>query len=210
MAVEDITTKRCSKCGTYKPTTEFHKRIASRKDGLCPLCKPCAIKKSKEYSADHKENKRNYDAEYREKNKGRLALIRRAYLVSHAQENRERVKEWALNNPDKVILQRKNAYARRGAALIKKLHEWKKNNPHLVRSNTAKRRAKKKLATPAWADKAAINEIYKHATEAGLHVDHIVPLRSRIVCGLHVEYNLQPIPPHENHIKSNRYWPDMP
>ena len=41
-------------------------------------------------------------------------------------------------------------------------------------------------------------------------VDHIVPLKNPIVCGLHVESNLQVIPELENIRKGNRRWPDMP
>lgn len=41
-------------------------------------------------------------------------------------------------------------------------------------------------------------------------VDHIVPIKSQIVCGLHNEFNLQVIPSRDNRAKSNRYWPHMP
>lgn len=87
---------------------------------------------------------------------------------------------------------------------------------HIELAKSAKRRASKKNATPAWANKAAIETIYEKAqrfmqlTGESYHVDHIVPLTSDLVCGLHWEGNLQILPGAENLAKHNRVWPDMP
>jgi hypothetical protein len=69
----------------------------------------------------------------------------------------------------------------------------------------------KAVVTPKWANKDAIKEFYKEAKrltkETGIlhHVDHIVPLRHPLVCGLHVENNLRVISYFENNQKSNYF-----
>lgn len=68
---------------------------------------------------------------------------------------------------------------------------------------------------PPWADMAQIERIYALANacrRAGIdcHVDHIVPLKSDLVCGLHVQDNLAITQREDNARKSNRWWPDMP
>lgn len=59
-------------------------------------------------------------------------------------------------------------------------------------------------AMPAWANLEAIAAIYASA-KPGEHVDHIVPLAGRNVCGLHVENNLHVILARDNIKKSNRW-----
>jgi len=43
-----------------------------------------------------------------------------------------------------------------------------------------------------------------------VEVDHIVPLKSSTVCGLHTQANLQILPSVDNSRKGNHWWPDMP
>lgn len=84
---------------------------------------------------------------------------------------------------------------------------WGAANPVKRQLKVARRRARKLNATPAWADETKIAAVYSLArdltAETGIqhHVDHIVPLGGRNVCGLHVHYNLQAIPAVENHRK---------
>lgn len=71
-------------------------------------------------------------------------------------------------------------------------------------------------ATPAWAERQAIRNLYELAKAktritGELHVvDHIVPKISPYVCGLHVLANLRVIHWKENTAKANLWWPDMP
>lgn len=77
-------------------------------------------------------------------------------------------------------------------------------------------RTQTRRATPPWADLVAISAFYKEAKRLSritgeLHVvDHIVPKMSKIVCGLHVPWNLQVIHWLPNAQKGNGNWPDMP
>jgi len=89
-----------------------------------------------------------------------------------------------------------------------------KNNLDKNRARNAKRRARKLNATPKWLTKQqnqAIIEVYKEAkrleelTGNTYHVDHIVPLINKNVCGLHVPWNLQVLSASENMSKSNKF-----
>lgn len=90
---------------------------------------------------------------------------------------------------------------------------WKERNLLWVRADTKNRRRKHRQATPPWltrAQKSEMRELYKIAitmtktTGEKYVVDHIVPLRSELVCGLHVPWNLRVITQEENLKKSNQ------
>lgn len=175
--------KRCSVCKEERPLTLFPVRRASL-DGLGYICKPCVWVRSREWRAKNREAHRASVLAWQKANKEKVNRRSREWRQRNAVRRAESCRAWNERNPDK----RAEAVARRRARLV----------------------------TPAWADAKAIAAIYREAKkrerETGVshHVDHIIPLNSHKVCGLHVENNLQVIPARENVLKRNLVWPDMP
>lgn len=95
--------------------------------------------------------------------------------------------------------------------------DWLKDNRELGPRNEAlfisyQYWTKLYWATPPWLNQSQIAElraIYM-ARKVGEHIDHIVPLKNDLVCGLHVPWNLQTLPAGVNLSKSNKFWPDCP
>jgi len=69
----------------------------------------------------------------------------------------------------------------------------------------------RRFAMPKWADINAIEKMYRLArtlteeTDIEYHVDHIIPIKNPLVCGLHVEQNLRIISAFDNIQKSNKF-----
>lgn len=88
---------------------------------------------------------------------------------------------------------------------------FRENNPGAKNADTQARRAMLRGAYVKWADEFFIREIYELAalrtklTRVRWSVDHVIPLRGKNVCGLHVETNMRVIPLTENVAKSNHY-----
>ena len=88
--------------------------------------------------------------------------------------------------------------------------EYRKRHPELAALRYAARKAAKLKATPHWCDLEAVAEIYRQAAQLSIdtgtpyEVDHIVPLRSKLVCGLHIPINLQILTRTENRRKHTK------
>lgn len=180
--------KRCSKCDSHKDVSEFGKNRAMN-DGLAHWCKLCSRAGSKAAYRKNPEAARNAVKRWTAANKGRVA---------------EKCKEWWQKNPEKDAIYKRE---RRASG---------RHNYAADSAKSARRRAQQSKATPVWSDPRKVASFYESADTLNMligewhHVDHIVPLRSKLVCGLHNEFNLQILPAIENHRKSNLFWPDMP
>jgi len=79
--------------------------------------------------------------------------------------------------------------------------------------HAAKRRDGIRKALSVWADQTKMQGFYDKAQQmsrdTGIdhHVDHIVPINSKLVCGLHNEFNLQILEGRANMSKGNRFAP---
>lgn len=168
------------------------------------------------YRAAHREELRMAATAYRAANLKRIAERDAAYWRA----NKKKISAYyaAYQRANKAKLAEYQAAYRRShrEKFAAKRAINRRSRREKLAAYQALNRAGKIRATPSWANLFFIEEAYDlaqlrtKATGFKWHVDHIVPLRSKSVCGLHVENNLQVIPAIHNISKGNRHWPDMP
>ena len=186
----------CKKCSVEKDLELFEKSKRTE-SGRGNVCKECSNARKREqhkqphikahkmaYNRENAERIKQYNEEYREKFKQELYEKRR--LPENIARKKENDRVYGQIFPEKIC------------------------------AKAAKRRATKANATPIWAELDEIKEVYylakKISEETGVpqQVDHIIPIHSKFVSGLHCMANLRIIPASENLAKSNVHWPDMP
>lgn len=182
---------------TGKPCPKGH--VTERRVSTC-ACVECELAKQRAWDKANSEKKLESDRAWREANHDKYRERQRTWFEANRDRERARKRAWDQANREK-----KRARDR----------AWVEANRDKDRASQHARRASKLNATPPWADKAAIAAVYAEAErltrETGIvyHVDHIVPLQGATVCGLHVHWNLQPLPASENIAKKNLHWPGM-
>lgn len=192
--------KICSKCGVEKELTEFYARKGG-KDGRRMECKKCNDTRKIVWNKANPEKCRAHHDTWAGKNPEKCAGYWAKYYRANPEKCKASVSKW------------RKAHLEYGVAATVR---WAKEHPAKHNAEGKKYKARKLNAMPEWANQFYIDEIYdlaqRRAQLTGFkwHVDHIVPLRSKLVCGLHNEFNLQVIPASVNCSKKNRYWPDMP
>lgn len=194
-------------------------------------CVECERERSRLWAKNNRSNANARATAWFLANKEQHAANRKASYEGNKEQRLAKCKIWSEANPEKVMAAKKKYYEANKVKAKLAARVWKLANPEKVRAlgqsyatanpdklraNDARRKASKLRATPAWANHRYIALWYKVAVLEELrtghkcHVDHIVPLRSKLVCGLHVEHNMQVMLGIDNLSKGNRHWPDMP
>jgi hypothetical protein len=198
-------TKLCTKCKQEKQTTEFSqaRRINAKGETVVYLqshCKACACLRSQE---SRRKRPEHYLAKARE------------WKANNAAKNKLITQSWRADNPDYMKWYRATYYQENQEYLRMVALDYRTRNRALVAANRAMVRCKLKGCTVSWANPEAMLDVYATAArlsqETGIRhdVDHIVPLTSPIVCGLHWEGNLQILTVHANAAKCNKLVEDM-
>jgi hypothetical protein len=184
-------------------------------------------------TAEQRARKNEARKAWRAKNKGRENEQRRAREKQLPPEQREKLlagnraryqripqeklramkSEWRNNNPgaQKALTDRWRDENRDRYLQTQK--DWKARNPGAVAELKARRRSARMCRTPPWLtgeqrrEIAAIYEQARRLSDAGepRTVDHICPLQSAVVSGLHVPWNLQVLTREENARKYNKF-----
>ena len=116
--------------------------------------------------------------------------------------------------PDKVAAEAKRFFEANRESEKLRCKVYRENNKDVIAAQAALRRSKIKNATPPWVTKQHKQDMramytlakkYKTVFGQDYHVDHIVPLSGKNICGLHVPWNLQLLLASVNHRKSNKH-----
>lgn len=116
-------------------------------------------------------------------------------------------------DPEKSRLRVRSYYVKNRSKEMQRVALWIKSNRAHNSAHAAEWRAFKRKGAPSWltpeqrremVDAYAYAKAWSQVTGVSHDVDHIVPLRGKEVCGLHVPWNLRIIPAAENRKKSNR------
>lgn len=228
MTTHQFTPKRCAICKQTKSPEAF---VVLANGRLHSYCNPCGreyrqrqYQKNKErhYAGVVKRRAQNPEA-YKASNKAYYAATKDAkkgarhqYYLDNKAACLARCTGWRKADPTKARINEAKYREKNREVCNERIAEWKRRNLEKLAEYSARRKSQQLLAMPKWADESKIADFYKQAQELKddrgktYHVDHIVPLISPVVCGLHWEGNLRIVSPAENTKKTNRHWPDMP
>lgn len=184
------------------------------------------------YEKNKERIKAQSAASYEGAREERKAHKRKHYIVNRERVRSEQQAYWAASS-EKFTEKRRTPETKMAAAMrvnglkkcsycgeFKPFDDFHRNGWHTDGLSYAccacgaRKTQERRRATPPWADKLAIQQVYVLAAawnsawpDDRVHVDHVVPVKGKAVCGLHVHNNLQILRARDNIAKNNRFEP---
>lgn len=142
------------------------------------ICRPCYMKAYRQLPKQKAQRQEWHKKHYQEK-KDIYLKARERYSKKHAEKRRAEFQEF--------------------------LQKFKKSDKYksYVNAVSLARHKRIRKSTPPWVCKKELKNFYQNRPP-GYHVDHIIPLNGKNVCGLTVLWNLQYLPKEVNLKKSNK------
>jgi hypothetical protein len=161
-------------------------------------CVKCSLEAVQRYHAKHSDRRKAQSAKDNNKNPAQRSAAHKVWREANVAHDANRKRQYRTDNLEKVKATYKQYYDANYPRMLAK-----RNKQHADRINR----------TPAWLTKDdhwMIEQAYELAAlrtkifGVAWHVDHVLPLRGKMVSGLHTPYNMQVILGVENLRKGNR------
>ena len=204
---ESESTKRCGRCKCVLPRSAFGTRPNGKPKGYC---RPCDREYKTAWYARNRQQITEKFRAWRKANPDIKAARDRSYRERNRERCLERARQWVARNKEKRREIWQRWYANNRAKADAATKKWIREHPHHVSERSRRLKAIRKQCYVKWASRDAMAALYAEASrltrETGIphEVDHIVPLASRIVCGLHWEGNMRVVPRSVNRSKNNK------
>ena len=166
----------CIQCGP--------KKVKKLINGICEKCYFSGLDQSK-----YKVIKTCAQCQERKQSAFIKTVCRRCYTSNHRNNNPGIYKKSREKNREKILKYSKN---------------YSLKNPEKRAAREAARRIKTNHGAASFSDVTNIRVFYEKRP-LNMEVDHIIPIKNKNICGLHVSWNLQYLTPKENRTKNNKF-----
>lgn len=203
------TIKKCTKCKVSMPFEMFHKNKA-KWDGLASDCKACVKENNKRYYEENYDKVNSQNKSWAKENSEKKYESDKRWRLANQDKCNERNAAARAANPERNREYQRKSWYKNHEKNLERKRAYRKQKPELQLVYVRNRQTRQKNAMPVWANVENIKAVYRQCawvtTVTGVkhHVDHYYPLKSDLVCGLHVEQNLRIIPAFDNLSKGNK------